>query len=188
MSSEQACNAFRSIGARAATLHAAQNLNISFSDLKRKVGQGEGLSAAIHTLRPEVEHRPRSGAPRREAGMAASREANSPKRVAGACRTPRQRAFTLRPSSPWRSITPAISITTMLPTPEEAILPTMLLPATVVPPAPSTFRISAPAPPPTTPAMVLPRPPRLRFLNTVPTFAANRARHRLMIHSITFPF
>jgi hypothetical protein len=57
MSSEQACNGFRSIELCAATLHAAQNLNISFSDLKRKVGQGEGLSAAIHTLKPEVDAR-----------------------------------------------------------------------------------------------------------------------------------
>lgn len=57
MSSNQACNGFKSIELCAATLHAAQNLNLSFSDLKRKVGQGEGLSAAIHTLKPEVDAR-----------------------------------------------------------------------------------------------------------------------------------
>lgn len=35
--------------------NAAQNLNISFTDLKRKVEGGERLSAAIHTLKPNVD-------------------------------------------------------------------------------------------------------------------------------------
>jgi hypothetical protein len=55
MTSEKACDQFNSIQLCAATLHAAQNLNIPFTDLKRKVSRGEALSAAIHTLKPEVD-------------------------------------------------------------------------------------------------------------------------------------
>jgi len=55
MTSEKACDQFNSIQLCAATLHAAQNLNIPFTDLKRKVSRGEALSAAIHTLKPEAD-------------------------------------------------------------------------------------------------------------------------------------
>jgi hypothetical protein len=55
MTSQKACDEFNSIQLCAATLHAAQNLNIPFTDLKRKVARGEALSAAIHTLKPEVD-------------------------------------------------------------------------------------------------------------------------------------
>lgn len=55
MTSEKACDQFNSIQLCAATLHAAQNLNIPFTDLKRKVSRGEALSAAIHTLKPDAD-------------------------------------------------------------------------------------------------------------------------------------
>jgi hypothetical protein len=55
MSSQTVCDQFKSLQLCAATLHAAQNLNIPFTDLKRKVAGGEGLSAAIHTLKPEAD-------------------------------------------------------------------------------------------------------------------------------------
>jgi len=55
MTSQTVCQAFKSLQLCAATLHAAQNLNIPFTDLKRKVSQGEGLSAAIHTLKPDAD-------------------------------------------------------------------------------------------------------------------------------------
>jgi hypothetical protein len=40
---------------RSAHQNAAQNLNISFPDLKRKVEGSERMSAAIHTLKPNVD-------------------------------------------------------------------------------------------------------------------------------------
>jgi hypothetical protein len=55
VSSEAACRGINSLSLCAATLHAAQNLNISFTDLKRKVEAGDRLSAAIHTLKPNVD-------------------------------------------------------------------------------------------------------------------------------------
>jgi hypothetical protein len=54
VSSEAACRSINSPRLRAAMLHAAQNLNVSFTDLKRKVEAGDRLSAAIHTLKPNV--------------------------------------------------------------------------------------------------------------------------------------
>jgi hypothetical protein len=57
MTSEEVCNGFNSLQLCAATLHAAQNLDLPFSDLKRKVSRGEGLSAAIHTLKPQADAR-----------------------------------------------------------------------------------------------------------------------------------
>ncbi|MBS0377056.1 MAG: hypothetical protein JSS29_01110 [Proteobacteria bacterium] len=51
----EACNGFNSVQLCAATLHAAQNLNLNFSDLKHKVAPGESLGAAIHTLRPQAD-------------------------------------------------------------------------------------------------------------------------------------
>ncbi len=55
MTSQTVCDSFKSLQLCAATLHAAQNLGIPFTDLKRKVAGGEGLSAAIHTLKPEAD-------------------------------------------------------------------------------------------------------------------------------------
>jgi hypothetical protein len=55
LTSATACDQFNSIQLCAATLHAAQNLNIPFTDLKRKVAHGEALSSAIHTLKPEAD-------------------------------------------------------------------------------------------------------------------------------------
>lgn len=55
MTAQTVCDQFKSLQLCAATLHAAQNLSIPFTDLKRKVAAGEGLSAAIHTLKPEAD-------------------------------------------------------------------------------------------------------------------------------------
>ncbi len=55
VSSEAACRGINSLNLCAATLHAAQNLNVPFTDLKRKVTAGDRLSAAIHTLKPNVD-------------------------------------------------------------------------------------------------------------------------------------
>jgi len=52
MSAQQACSGFSSVTTCAATLHAAQNLNIPFADLKAKVASGQHLEAAIHSLKP----------------------------------------------------------------------------------------------------------------------------------------
>jgi hypothetical protein len=55
MSSQEACRGFTSLDLCAATLHAAQNLNIPFADLKGQVAAGQGLGAAIHTVKPSVD-------------------------------------------------------------------------------------------------------------------------------------
>ncbi len=55
VSSEAACRGINSLNLCAATLHAAQNLNVSFTDLKRKVEAADRLSAAIHALKPHVD-------------------------------------------------------------------------------------------------------------------------------------
>jgi hypothetical protein len=52
MSAQEACGGFKSISECATTLHAAQNLNIPFGDLKSKVTGGQNLAAAIHDLQP----------------------------------------------------------------------------------------------------------------------------------------
>ncbi|HYL01817.1 MAG TPA: hypothetical protein VEU54_00215 [Steroidobacteraceae bacterium] len=57
MSTQEACNGFKDIRECSAALHAAQNLNIPFADLKGKVAAGESLSAAIHSLKPEADAR-----------------------------------------------------------------------------------------------------------------------------------
>ena len=49
MSSQEACRGFTSLDLCAATLHAAQNLNIPFADLKRQVAAGQGLGDAIRS-------------------------------------------------------------------------------------------------------------------------------------------
>jgi cytoskeletal protein RodZ len=54
MSAAEACAGFKSSLDCATTLHASQNLNIPFADLKSKVTGGEKLHAAIHDLKPEA--------------------------------------------------------------------------------------------------------------------------------------
>jgi hypothetical protein len=54
MSPQEACNGFKSSRECAATVHAAHNLNVSFTDLKSKVAGGERLEEAIHDLKPDV--------------------------------------------------------------------------------------------------------------------------------------
>ena len=55
MSSEEACRGFSSATDCALVLHIAQNLDISFADLKGKLASGESLSAALSTLKPGVD-------------------------------------------------------------------------------------------------------------------------------------
>jgi hypothetical protein len=57
MSAEEACTGFKSVKDCAASLHASQNLNIPFADLKSKVTSGQGLGAAIHALKPDANAR-----------------------------------------------------------------------------------------------------------------------------------
>jgi hypothetical protein len=52
MTTDEACTGFKSVKACAASLHASQNLNIPFTDLKAKVTGGQALGAAIHELKP----------------------------------------------------------------------------------------------------------------------------------------
>lgn len=54
MTSQEACAGFRSVTDCAAALHASQNLNIAFPQLKSKVTGGEKLATAIHALKPGV--------------------------------------------------------------------------------------------------------------------------------------
>jgi hypothetical protein len=57
MSTDEACTGFKSVKDCAASLHASQNLNIPFVDLKAKVTGGQRLGAAIHALKPDVNAR-----------------------------------------------------------------------------------------------------------------------------------
>lgn len=57
MSTEEACTGFKNVKDCAASLHASQNLNIPFGDLKAKVTSGQGLGDAIHQLKPDVNAR-----------------------------------------------------------------------------------------------------------------------------------
>jgi hypothetical protein len=54
MSAEEACTGFKSVRECATALHAAQNCNIPFADLKSKLTGGQKLGAAIHDLKPEA--------------------------------------------------------------------------------------------------------------------------------------
>ena len=45
---------FRNEGQFLATLHVANNLNLSFTDLKARIVGGESLGGAIRALRPNV--------------------------------------------------------------------------------------------------------------------------------------
>jgi hypothetical protein len=55
MSSEEACKGFSSATDCALVLHIAQNLNISFADLKGKLASGQSLPAALSTMKPGVD-------------------------------------------------------------------------------------------------------------------------------------
>lgn len=57
MSATEACSGFKSMSECAAALHAAQNVGISFKDLKNKMIGGEGLGAAIRDLKPGADVR-----------------------------------------------------------------------------------------------------------------------------------
>ncbi|HEY8052273.1 MAG TPA: hypothetical protein VIE42_05655 [Steroidobacteraceae bacterium] len=57
MTTGEACTGFKSVKDCAASLHASQNLNIPFGDLKAKVTGGQGLGAAIHELKPDANAR-----------------------------------------------------------------------------------------------------------------------------------
>jgi hypothetical protein len=57
MTTDEACTGFKSVKDCAASLHASQNLNIPFEDLKAKVTGGQGLGAAIHSLKPDADTR-----------------------------------------------------------------------------------------------------------------------------------
>jgi hypothetical protein len=51
MTAQEACLGFDSVAQCAATLHAAQNLNLPYPGLKSKVTGGQNLAAAIHDLK-----------------------------------------------------------------------------------------------------------------------------------------
>ena len=55
MTPQQACLGFDSVAECAATLHAAQNLNLPYPGLKAKVTGGQNLAAAIHDLKPSAD-------------------------------------------------------------------------------------------------------------------------------------
>jgi hypothetical protein len=57
MTTQEACTGFKSVKECATALHASQNLNIPFADLKGKVTGGQRLGAAIHSLKPEANAR-----------------------------------------------------------------------------------------------------------------------------------
>jgi len=52
---QAACDGFKSLNDCSAALHASQNLNIPFPDVKGRVTSGKTLAAAIHSLRPEAD-------------------------------------------------------------------------------------------------------------------------------------
>lgn len=54
MTTQEACTGFQSVMQCATTMHASQNLNLSFADLKTKMTAGQKLSTAIHDLKPEA--------------------------------------------------------------------------------------------------------------------------------------
>ena len=54
MTAAAAASGFRNEGQFLATLHVANNLNLSFTDLKARVVGGESLGGAIRALRPNV--------------------------------------------------------------------------------------------------------------------------------------
>jgi hypothetical protein len=57
LSPEDACRGFRDLSDCSAALHASQNLNIPFADLKDRLVSGQPLPAAIHAFKPSVDAR-----------------------------------------------------------------------------------------------------------------------------------
>jgi hypothetical protein len=57
LSPEDACRGFRDLSECSAALHASQNLNIPFADLKDRVTSGQSLDAAIHAFKPKADSR-----------------------------------------------------------------------------------------------------------------------------------
>jgi hypothetical protein len=55
MTPQQACSGFSKVSDCALTLHLAQNLNLSFADLKSKLAGGQSLIAAISEMKPGVD-------------------------------------------------------------------------------------------------------------------------------------
>lgn len=55
MTPQEACLGFESVAQCAATLHAAQNLDLPYPGLKSKVTGGQNLAAAIHDLKPSAD-------------------------------------------------------------------------------------------------------------------------------------
>jgi hypothetical protein len=55
MSQQEACEGIKTTDECAAMLHAAQNLNIPFADLKSHVTGGEPLEGAIHACKPDAD-------------------------------------------------------------------------------------------------------------------------------------
>lgn len=54
---EDACRGFKDLGECSAALHAAQNLNIPFADLKDRMTSGQSLGTAIRALKPKADSR-----------------------------------------------------------------------------------------------------------------------------------
>lgn len=54
---EDACRGFKDLSECSAALHVAQNLNISFADLKDRMTNGQSLGTAIHALKPKADAR-----------------------------------------------------------------------------------------------------------------------------------
>ena len=52
---EDACRGFKDLSECSAALHVAQNLNVSFADLKDRVTSGQSLGTAIHSLKPKAD-------------------------------------------------------------------------------------------------------------------------------------
>ena len=55
MSQKEACEGLKTTNECAAALHASQNLNIPFGDLRTQVAGGRQLEAAIHALKPDAD-------------------------------------------------------------------------------------------------------------------------------------
>jgi hypothetical protein len=75
MSTKDACIGFQNMAQCSAALHAAQNLNLPFADLKSRMIGGMSLLATIHALRPKADAR-------REA-LRAEQQANADIRASG---------------------------------------------------------------------------------------------------------
>jgi hypothetical protein len=55
MSQQEAYEGIKTTNECAAMLHAAQNLNIPFADLKSQIAAGQQLEGAIHAIKPDVD-------------------------------------------------------------------------------------------------------------------------------------